>query len=325
MSVKVKMRCARCGKSFKSSGAKQTLCDTCEAKARQERITSKTATPKSASPAPAPAQAPKIVGPGASILVPGLVAPSTSVPPESGTFGRHQHQHQHERGAAGTHTDERGHSGHAPQSSHPSPPGASAAAPGGRKPGQGTPVAHEKQPQRPVRQEAQKQPPKAPREPKPPRTAPPAIELTDEVRQKIEARYLELANPVEFDGIRTQIAGELSVPKALVKKAVLELRARMQMPSWWELQSYTGGVSDLERIRRAYIPHLPVPEIGIHKTLATELGLEPSVVYQAIKRIRGEMRLPRYNPPETHAGEKAESAGEQPNTAAEVSIGAQGA
>lgn len=124
--------------------------------------------------------------------------------------------------------------------------------------------------------------------------------MTDELRARIEARYLELAQPIEFDGIRTRIATELGVPKSHVKHVVAALRLRMQLPSWWELQSYTGAETDLERIRMAYVPHLPVPDVGIHKTLAEELNLDPRAVYQGIRRIRAEMRLPQYNAPELH-------------------------
>lgn len=302
MSVKVKMRCARCGKSFKSSGAKQTLCPDCDAKARNERAASKSAGPKPASAVPAQPQAPKIVGPGASILVPGLVASRPATPEESGTSG----ERRPERGTPAATGDMRGRPGHTPHPAHaPSTP------PGSSRASHGEQTAHDT-PQRKVRTAELQSQPKVHKEPKQPRSATPAIELTDELRQKVEQRYLELANPVEYDGIRTQIAGELSIPKALVKKAVLELRARMQMPSWWELQSYTGGNSDLERIRRAYMPLLPVPEIGVHKTIAAELGLEPGVVYQGIKRIRAEMRLPRYNAPELHGGETAGETGQSP-------------
>ncbi|HEU5438206.1 MAG TPA: hypothetical protein VFU88_02855, partial [Ktedonobacterales bacterium] len=78
MSGKVKMRCARCGKPFKSSGSKQTLCADCDAKARRAKAAAK-GQPTTAAAASAPkAPPPKIVGPGANILVPGLVPP----PPE---------------------------------------------------------------------------------------------------------------------------------------------------------------------------------------------------------------------------------------------------
>src|SRR5258707_12956850 len=88
MSGKMKIRCARCGTSFRSASTKQTLCAKCEARARQERAASSTA----AKPAIAPVTrlTPKIVGPGASILVPG--APTTATfnaapPPATGVFG----------------------------------------------------------------------------------------------------------------------------------------------------------------------------------------------------------------------------------------------
>ncbi len=156
-----------------------------------------------------------------------------------------------------------------------------------------------------------------PRVRKPPRPTPPQFELTDELRAKIEARYLELAQPIEFDGIRTQIATEMSVPKSHVKRAVAELRVRMQLPSWWELQSYSGAETDLERIRMAYLPHLPVPAVGIHKTLADDLSLDPRTVYQGIRRIRAEMRLPQYNAPELHGDE---TPGESASVAADATV-----
>jgi hypothetical protein len=142
--------------------------------------------------------------------------------------------------------------------------------------------------------------PKLPREPREKRPPMPPFVLSDELRARIEARYLELAQPVEFDGIRTKIAGELSVPKNTIKQAIRELRARLQLPSWWDLQAYAGSEEDLAHIRAAYEPLLPVPAVGIHKQIAADLGLEPVIVYQGIRRIRAEMRLPQYNAPELH-------------------------
>ncbi|MGH2503791.1 MAG: hypothetical protein ACRDID_14875, partial [Ktedonobacterales bacterium] len=142
------------------------------------------------------------------------------------------------------------------------------------------------------------------RQPRPERLPRPApFELTDDVRERIEARYLELAQPVEFDGIRTQIAGEVSVPKHIVKQVIRELRTARQLPSWWELKSFTGTSTDLARVHDAYLPLLPVPPVGVHKEIAERLELDAANVYQAIRRIRAEMRLPQYNPPELHAAE----------------------
>ncbi|HEY8743757.1 MAG TPA: hypothetical protein VIU62_11695, partial [Chloroflexota bacterium] len=45
-------------------------------------------------------------------------------------------------------------------------------------------------------------------------------ELSAAERQAVEARYLELATPHEFDGIRSQIAEELHLRKTLVKRTV---------------------------------------------------------------------------------------------------------
>ena len=306
MSGKVKMRCARCHKPFKSSGAKDTLCPECALKERAARAAAKAAPVKPAhSPVPS-IQALKISGPGAAILDPSrpqpAASPTPTAPPDAGPFGaaarqqeRQQWQEQqrtHEREGRVTHDGRNGvapqptpaaHVGAFAQPAHPAHPthltqrtGAPAS-----KPRTGRQQTH------------------APRPPRP--ALPPAPMLTDELRAQIEARYLELAQPVEFDGIRTQIATELSTPKSLVKKAVADLRARSQMPSWWDLRAYDGSAEQLERIRAAYTPLLPTPPVGVHKQLATDLGLDPRLVYQGIRRIRAEMRLPQYNPPETHS------------------------
>jgi hypothetical protein len=140
---------------------------------------------------------------------------------------------------------------------------------------------------------------------RPPRPAPKPYELTDEMRAAIEQRYLELSHPVEFDGIRTRIADELKTPKPVVKQVVRELRARRQLPSWWELQAYKGGDETLERIRERYLPLLPVPPIGAHKQIASDLQMDAPQVYQAIRRLRAEMKLPQYNPPDSHTSDTA--------------------
>src|ERR1700680_1907927 len=67
--------------------------------------------------------------------------------------------------------------------------------------------------------------PPAPPKPKREKIPPPAPFVpTPEQIAQVEARYLELAAPAEFDGIRTQIATELSIPKKAVKKIVNDLR-----------------------------------------------------------------------------------------------------
>jgi hypothetical protein len=278
MSGKVKMRCARCGKAFKSSNARQTLCAECGAKERAARAAGKSAAAKPV--AQAPALKPKIIGAGARILDPSLPPPPEPEPPR----------------AAPERPVERRPDTYSPLTTAiaaPAHPAHNGATPASAPPQQGRPPAR----QRPSA-DPKDRPNRPPRAPRPPREPEQPFELTPEQRAAIEARYLELAAPIEFDGIRTQIAAELNVPKGVVKKAVLELRRAIQMPSWWELQAYKGSEADLERIRQAYAPHLPLPEVGIHKSIAAALGLDAASVYQAIRRIRAELRLPQYNPPE---------------------------
>jgi hypothetical protein len=282
MSGKVKMRCARCGRPFKSSSAKQTLCDSCESKARAERAASKATSLKPATKPAAVAQAPKIVGPGAAILgVAPTLTDTTAPASESGrangsTFG--ERSARPERDAPGQAKRDVAHN------QHPSHAAQSKPEAGGQA--SRTHTQKQQNEQKSLKQQ------KAPT---------PAVELTDALRLRIEQRYIELAQPTEFDGIRTQIAADLGIPKHIVKRTVLDLRTRKQMPSWWELQAFTGPRADLERIRAAYVPHLPLPPVGIHKKIAADLGLEPLTVYHAIKRIRAEMQLPQYNSPELHA------------------------
>jgi len=160
--------------------------------------------------------------------------------------------------------------------------------------------------------------PPTPPKPKREKIPPPApFTPTSEQIAQVEARYLELAVPTEFDGIRTQIAQELGIPKKAVKKIVKDLRERQSIPSWWELQTYKGSSEELEKIRAVYEPYLPLPPIGVHKTIAEELTLNPVDVYQAIKAIRLEMNLPQYNDPSLHGLEAITGDKKHPATSEE--------
>ena len=95
------------------------------------------------------------------------------------------------------------------------------------------------------------------------------------------------------------------------------MRERQSIPSWWELQTYKGSSEELEKIRAAYVPYLPLPPIGVHKTIAEELTLNASDVYQAIKAIRLEMDLPQYNDPSLHGLEPITGDKKQASTSEE--------
>lgn len=178
--------------------------------------------------------------------------------------------------------------GRGPRPDRPRPTGPREGGLGNQKPrGKGKPVGARK--------------PSAPPKPKREKIPPPLpFVATPEQVTQVEERYIELATPIEFDGIRTQIAQEVGIPKKAVKKIVKELRDRQDIPSWWELQTYKGSPEELERIKNAYLPLLPVPSVGVHKEIADQLDLKAGVVYQAIKAIRLEMNLPQYNDPSLH-------------------------
>jgi hypothetical protein len=318
-----KMRCARCGKTFKPARSNQTLCDQCEKQERAARALARSSGATTSHATPTSAQPVRIVGPAASLLDPHAATTTGAPPPDTGLYGsavireeqrREQLRRDEQRRAEERARDEQRAQERAQRHAE-------------ARPHDGRHDHHDHHGQqrapRPLRAE---RPAPAPRPLKPPRPAIPQFVMTDELRSKIEARYLELAQPVEFDGIRTRIATELSVPKSHVKQVVAALRSHMQLPSWWDLQSYSGAETDLERIRMAYLPHLPVPDVGIHKSLAEELQLDPRTVYQGIRRIRAEMRLPQYNAPELHgdaphdATSAAPAAPQQPGETAPAPI-----
>lgn len=151
------------------------------------------------------------------------------------------------------------------------------------------------------KQKTPKPKPVTPPKPKREKIPPPApFKPTEEQIAQVEARYQELAVPTEFDGIRTQISKELGIPKTAVKKIIKDFREKQDIPSWWDLQTFKGNEEELAKIKEAYIPHLPLPPVGIHKQIAEALSLKPGDVYQAIKTIRLEMNLPQYNDPTLH-------------------------
>jgi hypothetical protein len=272
-----KMKCARCGKRFKQANKKQVFCADCLAK---ERVAKKSGAQLVSSPTGFASGAPN--RPNHGMPSPNVTIVATTPPPELGAYGSRARTAERQATPSPEHAPHPGVAAPAPRPSGPaSPPVRS--------------VSAQQAPAKPA--------PAVEKRPKQPRPPTPTFQLTDELRASIEQRYLELSQPVEFDGIRSQIANELQAPKPLVKQVIRELRVSRQLPSWWELQAYKGTDQTLERIRERYLPLLPVPPIGVHKQIAGDLQLDPPQVYQAIRRLRAEMKLPQYNPPETHTDE----------------------
>jgi hypothetical protein len=326
---KIKMRCTVCGKWFQSANAKETTCSDCVQKARKDKLAAKNApsTPsptasgagttrpvappkpktvhsgtnqwldalndvKVAQPEPPPVR-PKLAGPpnqrngqsAAAQLTPGSTNPSPT--------NRREAQPYHVPGSVGQvpapgqrppYLRQAGEAALAPR------------APYNPKERRGDPVSIRPKPKPKVVQAS----PKPKREKTPP---PPPFVPTEEQVKQVEERYLELAQPAEFDGIRTQIAQEIGIPKKAVKQIIKDLRARQSIPSWWELQSYKGNSEEFEKIKAAYLPYLPLPSIGIHKKIAEELAMKAGIVYQAIKAVRQELNLPQFNDPSLHTEE----------------------
>lgn len=274
-----KMKCARCGKRFRQTNKKQVFCAECQSKERAAKKTGPQLVPSTAGNTTSGG----LRRPETSAQPSGITIVQATPPPEQGAFGARARSAE----AIAPQTPAR-----PPQ---PEKPAATQAK---------QPLPTSPSPMSPPH----KQPPKKPdgqptKQPQQPRPTPPPFELTAETRAAIEQRYLELSQPVEFNGIRTRISEELQVPKSVVKQVIKDLRASRQLPSWWELQAYKGNDETLNRIRERYLPLLPVPPIGVHKQIASELQMEAPQVYQAIRRLRAEMKLPQYNPPAAHASE----------------------
>ncbi len=340
---KIKMRCTTCGKWFQSANAKEVTCPDCVQKARKEKLAAKTASSKTpgqaaqgtanlSRPSPPPPPKPK-PAPGSTshwfdtvedIKVGEPEQPQRpKLPPSPAPRDTRGGPERFGNRGPGGYRDERGpgiyHEGvnRGPASYRPSGP--SIAGGIGQRPRQpmegglgrgprpgvsGEPRSDGRKGGRPV--EAKGPKPATPTRPKREKIPPPAPFVpTPEQIVQVEARYVELAVPAEFDGIRTQIAKELSIPKKAIKKIVKDLRDRQDIPSWWEIQSYKGDAEELEKIKAAYEPYLPLPPVGVHKTIAEQLELKPGVIYQAIKAIRLEMNLPQYNDPALHGLELA--------------------
>jgi hypothetical protein len=274
---KLKVKCASCGKVFAPSNMKQTLCPDCEKAQRAAR-----AQRRAEAAAPVQTQlpsAPLIQGPGANVLRPDTAQIEAAADFPSAAA---EHSPAHEPS----------------ETTH-------------EQPQQPMVRAHPPATTRAGRHGAQGQ-----HKAKTQRIEPAPFTLTDELRRRIETRYLELASPVEFDGIRTQIAAELGAPKPLVRMVVCEARRRHGMLSWWEAQGFSGSSADLERIKAAYTPYLPLPPVGIHREIAGSLGLEARTVYRGIRKIRAQMGLPQYNALEAHPEQAAVATmpGEQAQT-----------
>jgi DNA-directed RNA polymerase subunit RPC12/RpoP len=311
---KIKMRCSQCGKSFKSANARQLICPECEEKARKERAArAKGAQLPASAPAPAPRQIlpAKPARPAAPASAPKQhwldkqtdvkiappEPPASSRPPRLDMPERRPSAQPSAPGASASGNPARAHTPPSSQARRPAPaqqPGAAAGASAYDQKAKKADQQKRADGARPKggKAAAAPKPKREPRQPTPPFTP------TPEQVAAIEQRYLELAQPGEFDGIRTQISKELGIPKSAVKKVVRALRERQDIPSWWDLQAYHGSPEDLERIRAAYTPLLPRPAVGVHKQIAALLNLPAGTVYQAIKVIRAEMNLPQYNPPQ---------------------------
>ncbi len=345
---KIKMRCTTCGKWFQSANAKEVTCPDCVQKARKEKLAAKATQPSSSlkpgqggmspsKPLPPPPPKPKEATSGTSHWIdtvedvkvsepekPKPRIPASPVPKnmkggttteKPGSRGPGAYREGPYRGPGDYRSEGPGISGGIGQRPRQPMVGGFGRSP---QPGYGDDRyrSEGKKGGKPTKAKV----PKPPTPPKPKREKiPPPAPFTPTTEQiaQVEGRYLELAVPTEFDGIRTQIAQELGIPKKAVKKIVKDLRERQSIPSWWELQTYKGSSEELEKIRAVYEPYLPLPPIGVHKTIAEELTLNPVDVYQAIKAIRLEMNLPQYNDPSLHGLEAITGDKKHPATSEE--------
>ena len=343
---KTKLRCMTCGKWFQSANAREVTCPDCTQKARKEKQAQKNAptTATKAGPGtptvaarPAPPPKPKATAGGTIQWLDKVADIKIAQPEEPVAKPKAPNPPVHREtanGTGGNRNGERGGDGQRGRSpaayregnttggstptigQRPQTPRQPMGAPAN---GTGRPLQKEGNEGGPRPQQGGAKPrgkPKArvnaPPKPKKEKTPPPApfVPTAEQIKQ-VEERYTVLAQPAEFDGIRTQIAKEFNIPKKAVKKIIKDFRGQEHIPSWWELQTYKGSSEELEKIKAVYQPYLPVPPVGVHKKIADTLALKPGIVYQAIKSIRQEMELPQYNNPDLHEEELKQKAAEK--------------
>jgi hypothetical protein len=268
---KVKVRCSVCGKPFKTPSLKKTVCPACEAEAKRAKHAH--VEPNS--------RAEPVVNVSPSIDVRAALRAAQE---NQGQFGAYRPPAP----VAPVHVEAEHVKAEHVQGDRAAP---KAAAPQG--------ATHEERAAsrkpRPAGQPRQRVP-RPPKEPKP-RIQTRPFEPTAEQSEAVRLRYIELAQP-EFDGIRHQIATELGIPLKAVKAIIKKTREESLIQSWWDRNGGLPSAEDLERIKELYLPLLPEPEIGVHKTIAAQLRLTNTSVYQAIGQIRAELELPRYLPRE---------------------------
>jgi hypothetical protein len=341
---KTKMRCITCGKWFQSANAREVTCPDCTQKARKEKQAAKNAPPTvnksavasaqnataQAKPSAPPKPKPKTAQGGTNQWLDNLSDVKIGEPdlppqrPKSPSPPVQRDRHGGPGGNRSTYPDTRDSRGYNPDrgpaayrvsdgTSLTPPPGQrpqptyrsgndGAPGRGGNKPWAKNPAQGGPKPFKKPKQDRPAPAPKVKREKTPP---PEPFTPTPEQIIQVEERYTQLSQPSEFDGIRTQIAKEFSIPKKAVKKIIKDLRDRQHIPSWWEIQTYKGSMEELESIKDAYRPYLPVPPVGVHKEISEKLNLKAGTVYQAIKTIRVELNLPQYNDPKYHEEELA--------------------
>jgi predicted nucleic acid-binding Zn-ribbon protein len=341
---KTKMRCITCGKWFQSANAREVTCPDCTQKARKEKQAAKNAPPIASKPVGAsalsastqskpvapPKPKPKTTQGGTNQWLDNLSdvkIGEPDQPPQRPKVPSSPAQRDRNAGSGGNRPpypnagpNMRDNRGHGPAAYHVSNGASIAPAPGQRPQQPSYRSVNDGPPNRAKKPWSKNPAPGGPKQFKGPKAARPAPEPkvkrektpppepftpTPEQIVQVEERYTLLAQPSEFDGIRTQISKEFDIPKKAIKKIIKDLRDRQHIPSWWEIQTYKGSQEELERIKDAYQPYLPVPPVGVHKEISDKLNLKPGTVYQAIKTIRIELKLPQYNDPKYHEEEIA--------------------
>lgn len=263
----LRVRCASCGKWFKPPKATVIRCPDCTRAAQKQRLT------QEAAPRVAPARPAFVI----ERLTPEEMA----------------EQRERERAEAQARR--------AVERARPPAAQVQPAPPAGTVTGRPLPQPHADRPRRPGRPETVAAPLPAPKQP--PRPPEPPFSPTPEQVAAIEQRYLELAQPHEYDGIRHTIAAEMGIPLRVVREVVHSLRQRKRLRISRPPFDHTFTDEELARVRERYLPALPLPPIGIHKQIAAELGMTHTRAFHAIALIRQELGLPQYNPrADTSAG-----------------------
>jgi len=124
---------------------------------------------------------------------------------------------------------------------------------------------------------------------------PKALLISKEQLEQIELLYKSMLPLPNVDAHET-IGAKLEIEPRRVFFGINLVRQKMMLPKLkFPKRKLAVSTDQITAVRSLYEPLLPLPPIGCHKIIAAQLKMEEWRVHVAIKLIRGQMGLERWN------------------------------